>query len=158
MPLVAVGRKEVNREWGDWLNHQWSWDWFVTLTHDNSERALGNGTRTVVGWRASVQRWDRWWEEVESLRVGPGPAYWVRAREPNPWRKGTHFHALVGGVGSEASRRRAWAAWFARGYGLARILPYDPTLGAAHYLAKYVVKELGDVQFSDGLGLLRKEG
>jgi len=60
-----------------------------------------------------------------------------------------HFHALITGVAG-LRRDEAWAWWFER-YGLARILPYDRNLGAGFYLCKYVVKELGDIQFSQGL-------
>lgn len=160
--VTATGpqRKEALQEWGDWLSREWSWDLFVTLTHDNSEQALGRGTRTIVGWKASADRWDRFMDEAVTPRVkskeGLVSPYWVRGREPNPWRKGTHFHALVGGVG-DVSRRDLWQWWFQeQGFGLARILPYEPSKGAAHYLTKYVVKELGDVAFSPNLGLHRR--
>lgn len=158
----AEDRRQQLREWGDWLEREWSWDLFVTLTHDNSEAALGRGTRSIVGWKASSDRWDRWLSEavIPNSRSGTGlpDPYWVRGREPNPWRKGTHFHALVGGVG-DVNRRGLWRWWFQeQGYGLARILPYEPSKGAAHYLTKYVVKELGDVRFSDNLGLHRRTG
>ncbi len=160
--VTATGpqRKEALQEWGDWLSREWSWDLFVTLTHDQSEQALGRGTRTVVGWKASADRWDRFMDlaVVPKVKAKEGlvSPYWVRGREPNPWRKGTHFHALIGGVG-EINRRELWEWWFRdQGYGLARILPYEPSKGAAHYLTKYVVKELGDVAFSSDLGLHRR--
>ncbi len=163
--LAGLDRKETLREWGDWLSTEWHWCAFVTLTHDNSENALGRGTRNIVGWKASADRWDSWLTEtVEPMSrpaAGLASVWWVRGREPNPWRKGTHFHALVGGIcgecsGADVSRRAMWAGWFDKGYGLARILPYEPSRGAAHYLTKYVVKELGDVVFSPNLGLHRR--
>jgi len=159
---VTTDRKEALSQWGDWLSTHWDWDLFVTLTHDNSEAALGRGTRTIVGWSASSDRWDQWLDESVIPRIRrsagglPGSPYWVRGREPNPWRKGTHFHALIGGVG-DIDRRAIWRDWFAQpedgglGFGLARILPYEPSRGAAHYLTKYVVKDLGDIVFSGNL-------
>jgi len=38
--------------------------------------------------------------------------------------------------------------WCYRQYGIARILPYNPKLGAGYYLCKYLTKELADVEFS----------
>ena len=35
--------------------------------------------------------------------------------------------------------------------GFARILPFDPTQGAAFYCSKYIVKELGEYDFSENL-------
>jgi hypothetical protein len=160
---VGPTRKEVLAEWGDWLNREWEWSWFVTLTFD-VKRLPAVGTRTVVGWSASSRAWDQWLErlidssglwEPRSVGAIPRDAWWIRGREPNPWRQGTHFHALIGGLPPSASRRDAWSDWFGR-HGLARILPYEPSLGAAHYLTKYVVKELGDVVFSPNLQLHRR--
>lgn len=145
------------------MTDQWRWDWFVTLTFD--VKRLPQGTRTVVGWKASADAWNDW---LDGLTAQPGvwdspghgtglpvDPYWVRGREPNPWRQGTHFHALIGGLPPTASRRDAWRDWF-ESRGLARILPFDPSKGAAHYLTKYVVKELGDVTFSSNLGFHRR--
>jgi hypothetical protein len=41
--------------------------------------------------------------------------------------------------------------WWFKQYGIARILPYDRSRGAGFYLCKYVTKDLGDIQFSEGL-------
>jgi hypothetical protein len=172
----AIRREEVLREWGDWLERTWEWSWFVTLTFD--ARLVSVGTRTTVGWAASARAWDSWLDGLidrsglwEPRRDGAIPlgAYWVRGREPNPWRQGTHFHALIGGLPASASRKDAWLDWFGDGWrdpetgklrptkhGLARILPYEPSKGAAHYLTKYVVKELGDVVFSNDLKFHRR--
>jgi hypothetical protein len=44
--------------------------------------------------------------------------------------------------------------WKARN-GIARILPFDPTQGAAFYVSKYVAKELGDWDVSSNLDAFR---
>lgn len=79
------------------------------------------------------------------------PVFWVRARELQPWRGVPHFHALIGGV-ADLRRDEAWGWWFQR-YGIAKIEPYDRSMGAGFYLCKYVTKELGDIEFSEGLTL-----
>lgn len=144
--------------WGSWLSDTWQWDWFVTLTFDPI-RDVGGGTHTVVGWSRSQRYWEEWAKWLDE-RAGGG-TYWFRGREPNPDRLGTHFHALVGGV-SGLSRREAWAQW-SSSHGFSRLLPYGrdhlnrPVDGAASYVAKYVTKKFGDLQFSESAGLYRRE-
>jgi hypothetical protein len=159
--LEAVGvplRKEALEQWGDWLSKGWDWSWFVTLTFD-PKRAT-HGTRNLFGWAATDRAWYELLAEVEGAegaRQGLAPhTWWVRGREPHHGYGGTHFHALIGGLSPAASRRDAWSWWKDR-YGINRIEPYDPSRGAAHYLTKYVVKQLGDVTFSPELGAHRKK-
>lgn len=149
----ALRKGVVLDRWGEWLSQQWTWDWWVTLTFDADK--VRTGTRTTVGWSASARSWDEWLEATVEGRSPIGGSYWVRGREPNPYRVGTHFHALVGGVPTDVERRRAWAWWKER-HGVARIEPYNPEWGAGRYLSKYVVKELGDITFSPNLGLHRR--
>jgi len=80
---------------------------------------------------------------------GIGEPTWVCGREYQTWRGVPHFHALLGGV-AHLRRDEAWSWWFGK-YGIAKIEPYDRSLGAGYYLCKYVVKEFGDIQFSQGL-------
>lgn len=159
-------------EWGGWLSTGWDWQWWVTLTFD-PKRNVGKGSpthgrmeydptlgrevqREVVGWSQSARFFDEWLAaslgDSSGTGVLPGSIYFVRGREPNPHRYGTHFHALIGGVTTDASRRAAWVRWSAK-HGNARIVPYNPAWGAGRYLSKYVVKELGDITFSANLGL-----
>lgn len=152
------GREALKGQWGDWLSTAWDWDWWVTLTYDPRKLAPGSATHTAVGWDRSDRDWRTWLESVagEAARDdGLQSPYWFRGREPNPYRYGTHFHALVGGVAS-VSRRDAWERWFSA-HGHARIEPYDPQRGAGFYVAKYVAKELGDLTFSPNAGLYMKE-
>ena len=101
-----------------------------------------------MGWKYSQGAFDRWMSFLRCLR-GIGEPTWVRGMEYQRWRGVPHFHALLSGVG-HLRRDEAWAWWFQR-YGLVRIEPYDRNLGAGFYLCKYVVKELGDVRFSQDL-------
>lgn len=150
---LTLSREEVKGAWGEWLS-RWQWDWWVTLTYDPKRRPSASATHTAVGWSLSNRHWHEWLAEAVGDSSGsspwPGSPFWVRGREPNPWRYGTHFHALVGGVGTDTSRKRAWESWFIK-HGLARIEPYDPRRGAGYYVSKYVIKELGDITFSPNL-------
>lgn len=156
----ALTKQEVLTEWGEWLSRSWSWDWWVTLTFDPRKIESASSTHTAVGWSQS----DRFWHEWLGAAVGDSQSaesvlpsvYWLRGREPNPWRYGTHFHALVGGVPTGTSRSAAWAAWFER-HGMARVEPYDPMRGAGFYVSKYVVKQLGDLTFSPNAGDYKRE-
>jgi hypothetical protein len=135
--------KEVVKEhWGDWLS-QWRWDWWVTLTFDQKRVGSATSTHTGAGWSLS----DRYWYEWLAWAVPNASPYWVRAREPNKSHYGTHFHALVGAVPTATRRTAAFGEWKRR-HGVARIEPYDPLQGAGYYVSKYVVKQLGDIQFS----------
>lgn len=159
--LEALGggssRKEALREWGDWLAAQWEWSWFVTMTFD--PKKVTHGTRDLWGWAATDRAWAEFIEHVTPSARGEqglsGAVWWVRGREPHHDSGGTHFHGLIGGIPPNVSRREAWA-WLKERCGMNRIEPYEPSRGAAHYLTKYVVKELGDVQFSSDLGLHRR--
>jgi hypothetical protein len=157
--------KEVVRDaWGRWLSDSWDWDWWVTLTFDpvsidsGGKFAPGSATHTSVGWQRSQRSWDAWLSRIEDKPAAGGlrSSFWFRGREPNPNRRGTHFHALVGGV-AHLSRRDAWQSWFTD-HGLARIEPYNPRRGAGFYVSKYVVKELGDLRFSENAGAFLKGG
>jgi hypothetical protein len=143
---------EVLGAWGEWLS-SWRWDWFVTLTYDQKRKGpQGRGSHDRVGWSLSDRHWHEWLGQAVGDSAGSASilpsVYWVRGREPNPWRYGTHFHALIGGVPTGTSRRDAWAAWF-HPHGRALIEPYDPRQGAGYYVSKYVVKDGGDIKFSE---------
>jgi hypothetical protein len=147
----------LKSEWGQWLSRDWDWDWWVTLTYDAKKFRSGSADHTAVGWARSEADWDSWLTDVvheAALDDALAPPYWFRGREPNPYRYGTHFHALVGGV-EHVSRRAAWQRWFSQ-HGHARIEPYDPQRGAGFYVAKYVTKELGDLRFSANAGFYQK--
>jgi len=140
-------KQELKQAWGEFLtdlgDRSGGWDWWATLTfRDRSESEIANGW-TKVGWKYSQGAFARYMRHLRDVR-GIGEPTWVRAREYQHWRGGVpHFHALIGGV-AHLRRDEAWSWWFTR---------YDRSLGAGYYLCKYVTKELGDIQFSDGLTL-----
>ena len=148
---ISIAQKQqLKQGWGEWLSKlgeaNGGWEWWATLTF--REPPVDRPGWTKIGWGYSGRAWDKWIHEL-SLAKGLCSIQWVRGREYQHWRGVPHFHALITGV-ADLRRDEAWAWWFER-YGLARILPYNPSLGAGYYLCKYVVKELGDIQFSQGL-------
>jgi len=143
----APSLKEV---WGTWLTELGDsvggWDWWATLTFREPPEDRPGWNK--IGWGYSGRAWDRFIKEL-GLTKGLSDINWVRGREYQRWRGVPHFHALIGGV--KDIRRMDFVDWWFDRYGIARILPYDRNLGAGFYLCKYVVKELGDIQFSGGL-------
>ncbi len=150
--LKKTSQVEIKQAWGSWLtelgDQVGGWDWWATLTfRDRSDQEIARGW-TKVGWQYSQGAFDRYMGFLRSLR-GIGEPTWVRGREYQTWRGVPHFHALITGV-AHLRRQEAWEWWFKR-YGIARIEPYDRSLGAGFYLCKYVTKELGDIRFSQDL-------
>jgi len=137
---------ELKQAWGDWLSGLDKWDWYATLTfRDPTPQEMARGY-TKRGWGYAKAAWSKF------ERSWPNPLggqRWVRMFEIQKARGVPHIHALVSGVG-DLRRDEAWGWWFEK-YGMARILPYDRSLGAGYYLCKYVTKELGDIQFSKNL-------
>lgn len=136
--------------WGGFLtdlgDRAGGWDWWATLTfRDRSDDEIARGW-TKVGVKYSQEAYGRFMAHLRDVR-GIGEPTWVRGTEYPPWRDVPHFHALIGHV-HQVRRDEAWSWWFGR-YGIARIEPYDRSLGAGYYLCKYVVKELGDIRFSE---------
>ena len=130
---------DVKAAWGRFLTGLDQWDWFVTLT-------FRDPPENCRGWnRAGFATAKRAWREFCDL---VGSDRWVRVFELQ--RRGVpHVHALVAGVGG-LRRDEVWGECFRR-WGISRILPYDRRRGAGWYLAKYVVKEIVDVEFGAGL-------
>ena len=68
---------------------------------------------------------------------------------PAPMNGHLHLHALM--LNTVHLSRIAWMREWDRRAGFARILPFDPAQGAAFYCSKYIVKELGEYDFSENL-------
>jgi len=173
-PPLAEGDEEGGTvgKLAGWLSDGWSWDWFYTLTFEPI-RALRNvapgdrpNTRhqpvgpghSLVGWSASDRYFREWVKGVEE-RGTLDSVFWTRSREVNPNHEGgTHFHGLIGGVGTQR-RDRAWREWFGA-HGNARIEPIEGVRSreaVARYVSKYVMKDGGELLFSDNLGSWRRE-
>jgi hypothetical protein len=124
------------------LHARYPWDWFATLTFAR-EGLTANG----------AQYWFRRYLDAAG-KAGACVPYAFRADEYGPLYGRYHLHALVGNVshlpiycgdrlpkgkwGEDCCAVHRWPC------GIARIFPYDPTLGARYYLSKYVVKELAN--------------
>jgi hypothetical protein len=122
-------RKEVAEEWGSWLD-SFPWDWWSTLT-------FAEPYSPEAATRA-FHRWNRRLARPPEALGGP-PRYFVAHEIGGLGR--LHLHALLGGLAPGSRRDQAWSDWFTR-HGRAQILPFDPGLGATHYVAKYVTKSL----------------
>jgi hypothetical protein len=148
----GVSKAELKQAWGGFLtdvgDRAGGWDWWATLTF--REPPLDRPGWTKVGWGYSGKAWDALITEL-GCRKGLHDLWWVRGREYQQWRGVPHFHGLIGGV--RDLRYVDMQDWWWGTYGIAKIEPYDRSLGAGFYLCKYVTKELGDVQFSEGLTL-----
>lgn len=116
------------------------WDWFVTLTFEGDVKTF-----------TARNRCEAWLKRLE--KAAGQPISWFRADEYGEKFGRFHFHLLIGNVA--ALHRFTWMErWKARN-GIARILPFDPTQGAAFYVSKYVAKELGDWDVSSNLDAFR---
>ena len=85
-----------------------------------------------------------WWDFLTaSNRNSPiDDRKWVRVMEYHKFRGVPHIHALITET-SGSPRRMEMVDWAWKHYGMARVLEYDPELGAAHYLGKYLLKDEG---------------
>ena len=134
---------EVKQAWGEWLKGMAEWEWFVTMTFRNPPHLPGRATYTAPGWAYAKGAWRKF------LALTPPaiePLTWVRCFEMQEDRNVPHIHALVAGI-APGIRRMDLVDWAWVNYGMARILPYDPTKGADYYLCKYFSKELSDIEF-----------
>jgi len=141
------GSQATKRAWGDFLSDLGPWDWWATLTfRDRTDEQIRNGwTKVGSGYSASA-----WKAFIKALNKSLfHKVAFVNAREYQKWRGVPHYHALIRGVGD--ARRLDWMDWWWERYGMARIKPYDAEKGAGWYISKYVAKELGEINFSQGL-------
>lgn len=134
-------RNELKQAWGDWLDDLGAWQMFATLTLRDPPGY--QGTWTKPGWRTAKRARG----DFMSQCAGPlGQPYAVWCWEWQHDRGVPHLHGLVGGVGPEVRRMDLVDHMYSR-WGIARVLRYDPTLGARFYLCKYITKELTHVDF-----------
>lgn len=109
------------------LLDRYEWTWFTSLTW----RSLPK-TYTALN---QTKKWIRAIEKEEKIDIG----YYL-CLEWTKTQNRPHTHLLMGNL--EGIRRdKWWSTWYTQ-YGAARILPYNQKLGAAHYLTKYVIKDV----------------
>lgn len=122
-----VNNKNVNslrQQWCKLLDH-YTWTYFLTLTFRDLPK-----TFTAIN---RAKQFLRYVERIVKHKIG----YYICMEFT---RAGTpHFHLLLGNL--EGTRYSKWFTWWFTRYGGARFKVYDPTLGATHYLTKYVVKD-----------------
>lgn len=85
--------------------------------------------------RSAVGRW--------CYRIKPRAIWW--ATEPGG-RFGRHHIHMLASLSDKSMERDPWSLAF-RWFGRSEIEEYDPERGAAHYVGKYVTKELSDHDF-----------
>jgi len=172
LPKDARGKDESLGEYMERLNQQrWTWEqsqptvlygeFLDTLAARYQFDWFGTFTFSALVSPAGAHYWFR---KYLHFAEGFTQPYAFRADEYGPIGGRLHMHALVGNVAhlvaycGEHLPPRQWGkecCWLHRWpCGYARILPYDPKLGARYYVAKYVSKALGDYEligFDDSL-------
>lgn len=112
------------RAYETWLQER-HWDYFGTFT-----------TRYPITLKSARRLMDKLAGRLNT--AGPVTMFW--AAERFELRDGYHLHALVE---SPVPKDAIWRFWFKR-YGRADVQDYDPKLGGAGYVAKYVTKKIAD--------------
>lgn len=123
---------------GVWLSLP-EWEWFTSHTF----RA------EYVSPKEADRHWQAWLNSLcQSCRIrGLERPFYFRVTELQ--NRGTlHYHSLIGGVGDI---RRLMFKDFWELNGFARVEQYNPSLGACHYVGKYLTKTEGDMRFSHNL-------
>jgi hypothetical protein len=123
-----------------------AWSWYTTHTFKANFVASKEADRYWYAWFNSLRMSAKAAGLTPSV-YGLAAPFYFRVAEYQ--ERGTlHFHALVGGVGDirRLSFKDLWEL-----HGFARVEKYDPALGAAHYVAKYLNKADGDIRFSHNL-------
>ena len=137
----TIKTREINHAMGEWLQTLAPWDVFFTGTW--SRPVTVNGA--FYGARRYLDIVEKWAGQ---------PVYGFVGVERGRSGGLLHVHGLLGNVahmrlycdkrlgpdqwGLKCCLLHAWP------WGYARVLPYEPKLGAAHYVSKYVTKELSE--------------
>jgi len=124
-PLVPKSIESM----GDWLS-TFQWDWWATFTFRFE-------VPDAIKAKLYFARFQK--QLVKKIHHG---FYYFLAVERFKSGLSTHLHCLLSNI-DDVAYVTVGQAWFKR-YGYAKIEKYDPGLGAAHYLTKYVTKEICD--------------
>jgi len=138
----------VHKAWGDWVKSLDTWQWYVTLTFKpiKDKRLLDSGFN-LAGMITARKAWKSFIGEiVQQSGIFYGALSYVRTIEFQKWRGAAHIHALVGETGGDLREFRKWS-W--EKYGWNKIYAYVPDKGAEHYITKYIVKDLQDIEFGE---------
>lgn len=105
-----------------------------------------NWTKPGIGY--ANKAWDKF-REVSNGSVHKDRRQWVRVLEHQKDRGVPHVHALI--TAQEEGLLNPLGPlemkeWAFKRYGIARVLPYDPALGAAGYIGKYLLKDEGNAR------------
>jgi len=138
---VASRRDVIKEVMGDWLGKLAPWDFFCTWTFakpSTVDGAMYMGTRHLD-----------WIEKVAGV-----PIYTFVGTEKGKVGGLVHLHALLGNAAhlkpwcGKKLPPRTWGfpccllhAWPC---GYARVFPYDPVLGAKHYVSKYICGQVAE--------------
>ncbi len=128
---IELGQEQdrsVVTAWGEWLGG-FEWEAWGTLTFKDPGYTHDAATRAWLRFVAAQ-------EEGGSTHL----CYFVGHEVGKLGR--LHLHCLLANLNPVTARRRdLWAWWFTR-YGRCGVRGYDPEKGAAHYVSKYVTKDL----------------
>jgi len=138
---LASRRDIIKETMGEWLGKLAPWDVFASWTFSkpvNVDGAMYMGRRHLA-----------WMEKVAGV-----PIYAFLATEKGDVGGLVHLHSLVGNVAhlkpwcGKKLPRGSWRAscclLHAWPCGYARVFPYDPVLGAKHYVSKYVCAQMSE--------------
>jgi len=138
---VPSDQQELKTAMGEWLAELGPWDVFATWTFSRLVQVNG-----VMFW---ARRHLRWIEKTAGQ-----PVYAFIGVERGSAGGLLHIHALLGNVAHlkpYCGERLAPGKWgrdccLVHGWpaGIARVLPYDPKLGARFYVSKYITKRLAE--------------
>lgn len=125
--------------WKGLIKRYEPYEWFATLTFRDEihpEQANKHYMRFI-----RIMNEDRFGKRYREKGLG---TYYFRTTEYQT-RGAIHFHCLMGGGLDDLSISTYTAIWRVY-YGLAKIEPYVPSMGAAAYLSKSVEKG-GEIDF-----------
>ena len=138
--MKAVLKVKAQQELGDWLS-SFDWDFWATLT-TRKELTLPSARRAVMGFNKFLERagYTRIFFAIEQFDL----------------KEGYHLHALLK-LPDVLSYRNIIETWQhvtgnkkkhkGKKWNAINLQKYNPKLGASHYLAKYITKELSDYDF-----------
>ena len=125
-----IDKRETVAQYTDWLKAQ-EWSYFATFT-TSFPLTLKSARRLIL-------------KLADKTCPTQGDLlFWVAERFEV--REGYHMHALVK---SRIGATEIWS-WWKKRYGRAQVLIYDPNVGGAGYVAKYVTKSIADYDLEVG--------